>query len=824
LKNEQQQSAYAFKHADIDRLFAAFNFAFEECRALVSQGLPLPAYDQACKASHLFNVLNARGAISVAERAQYIKRIRDLACACADGQKNVVSEVEVLAIGQVSKKRVLDGARPTGAQPVKAVEWSIADLLIEVRCEELPVSMIGPALDGLESGLLALLKGVEHGAVSRFSTPRRLCVVVQSVAGARPVEDRYVYGPKLSGAKTDGAWTNSALSFANKHGVGVEDLVEIDGPKGDRLIAARFSAGGETTPALVAEGLEALILGLPFKKSMRWGSGAARWGRPFHQVIAVYGGERIDTTVAGIPTTDAVIGHRLSTLAPGPVVDAESYLAALRDRHVLADRDQRRAVIREGLAAVAAARGVEVAWNEALIDEVTDLVEWPMPLAATFAEELLHLPPRLLVESMRVNQRVFPTLRDGQLTNVILTVSNNPLGDDALIAEGNKRVLAARFYDAQFFYAEDRKTPLAQHGERLVKMRWVKGLGTMADKQERIGTLAQSLARRVGAKHEAALQAGSLCKSDLLTLMVGEFPELQGHMGRLYAQNDGLDTKVALAIEEHYLPRFAGDKPPKSLIGRAVGLADRLDTLAGCFAIGLVPTGSADPQGLRRAANGVLAILVAAGWRVNLSTLIDMGLDQFFPKHGIDQFLLLSKYDCASFLPDPSAVAARLLQFILERLRAQLKDEGFATELVDAVLGAGGDDVLNLRARVDALATLARTGGFGELVQLVKRVQNISKDHDSAEFDAAALPEPAERALAEAFKAVRDEVNQPSMRKNVGAALARMIELRPAVALFFDQVLVMAEDEALRRNRLGLLRAVAELFRSVADFRNLSAE
>ncbi|MBK9649672.1 MAG: glycine--tRNA ligase subunit beta [Deltaproteobacteria bacterium] len=474
---------------------------------------------------------------------------------------------------------------------------SSADLLIEVRCEELPVSMIGPALDGLESGLLALLKGVEHGAARAFSTPRRLCVVVEGVAGARPVEDRYVHGPNLSVAKKDGAWTGAALGFAKKNGVGVEALVEIDGPKGDRVIAARFSAGGETTPALIAGGLEALILGLPFKKSMRWGSGAARWGRPFHQVIAVYGGARIDATVAGIPTTDAVIGHRLSTLAPGPVANAETYLAALRDRHVLADRAERRAVIREGLAAVAAGRGVEVALNEALIDEVTDLVEWPVPLAATFAEELLHLPPRLLVESMRVNQRVFPTLRDGQLTNVILTVSNNPFGDAALIAEGNKRVLAARFYDAQFFYAEDRKTPLAQHGEGLVKMRWVKGLGTMADKQERIGTLAQSLASLLGADPLVAFQAGSLAKADLLTLMVGEFPELQGHMGRLYAQNDGLDAKVALAIEEHYLPRFAADGPPTSAAGQTVGLADRLDTLAGCFGIGLVPKGSADPQG-----------------------------------------------------------------------------------------------------------------------------------------------------------------------------------------------------------------------------------
>jgi len=398
-----------------------------------------------------------------------------------------------------------------------------------------------------------------------------------------------------------------------------------------------------------------------------------------------------------------------------------------------------------------------------------------------------------------------------------LTVSNNPFGDAALIAEGNKRVLAARFYDAQFFYAEDRKTPLAQHGEGLVKMRWVKGLGTMADKQERIGTLAQSLASLLGADPLVAFQAGSLAKADLLTLMVGEFPELQGHMGRLYAQNDGLDAKVALAIEEHYLPRFAADGPPTSAAGQTVGLADRLDTLAGCFGIGLVPKGSADPQGLRRAANGVLAILFASGRAVPLTALVGAALDGYEAREG----------SAVVIRRDRGEVMAQVTQFILERLRAQLKDEGYATELVDAVLSAGGDEVLGLRARVDALATLAKSGGFGELVQLVKRVQNISKDHDSAVYDAAALPEPAEpaeRALAEAFESARDEVNAAFARVDVGAALARMIQLRPAVALFFDQVLVMAEDEALRRNRLGLLRAVAELFRSVADFRNLSAE
>lgn len=689
----------------------------------------------------------------------------------------------------------------------------MADLLIEVRCEELPVSMIEPALIALEAGLLGLLSGVSHAGVRRFSTPRRLAVVVEDLAEGRAAEEQLVSGPALAVAQRDGQWTPAAQGFARGRGASVDDLQVIDGPKG-KVIALRVKTGGERTETLIADGLEKLILGLPFKKSMRWGSGPARWGRPLHQVVAVFGGRRIDATVAGITTTDAVIGHRRSPLPPGPVTDAASYVVALEARWVLVDRDKRRERIREGLLALAAREGVQAHIDAALLEEVTDLVEWPMPLVGRFDADLLELPNRLLEESMRVHQRYFPSRKDGKMHNLFFVVSNNPEGDAALIAAGNARVLAARFHDAKFFYAEDRKLSLAQHGAELRSMQWVRGLGTMAEKQERVAALGSQLVEVVGGELTVAFEAGSVCKSDLLSQMVREFPELQGHMGRLYAEHGGASGDVALAIEEHYLPRFAGDALPSTAAGSALALADRLDTLAGCFGIGLVPKGSADPQGLRRAANGVLAIILGGGLRLRLGTLIALALDGYERREG-----------SSVQIRRPRAEVADLLEsFILERLRAQLQAEGHATDVVEAVLSAGGDEPVQVRARVEALTALSRQGAFGPLMVAFKRVLNISKDHRSKSFDPALFAHASEQALADGFASARAVVDEAVEGLRIGDALASMVALKPAIDQFFNDVLVMAEDPAVRDNRLGLLCSISALFRAVADFRTISTE
>jgi glycyl-tRNA synthetase beta chain len=444
--------------------------------------------------------------------------------------------------------------------------------------------------------------------------------------------------------------------------------------------------------------------------------------------------------------------------------------------------------------------------DDALVEEVVDLVEWPMVLAGRFGAELLDLPDKLLEESMRVHQRTFPTWQGETLGNVVLIVSNNPDGDPALIAEGNHRVLAARFLDARFFLAEDRKSRLADHGVKLEKMRWVRKLGTMADKQARVAALARDLAPVVGGDPTLAERAGSLCKSDLCSQMVQEFPKLQGHMGRLYAEAEGQDPVVAQAIEDHYLPRHASDALPATGTGSAVALADRLDSLAGCFGIGLVPKGSNDPQALRRAAIGVLSLLLAAPTDASLGALFDQ---------------VLVPYDIPR---DKGETRTQLVGFTLGRLRALLQGQGHRTDVVDAVLAVGGEHPQRIRAAVEALSRQAGTDDFAELMVAFKRVLNISKDHDSEAYGRAVFVEPAEHALADAAEGAVAAVAAAVQALDFDAALVQAVGLKPAIDGFFDAVMVNADEPSLRAARLGLVRRVANLFLAVADFRRISTD
>lgn len=680
-------------------------------------------------------------------------------------------------------------------------------LFVEVRCEELPAGWGAEAARTLAANLEKLVQGVPHGRVRSWHSPRRLAAAIDDLAVARPTTERVVTGPPWAAAFRDGAFTKAAEGFARGKGAGVESLFEHAGPRGS-VVAVRVVEGGEPTAATVAAGLEAAILGIPFKKTLRWGARPERWARPIHAVCAVLAGQPIPATVAGLPTEPVSRGHRRAA-APFPVRDAEGWLADLRDRYVIADAGERRTAITAGLAALAAEHGVVIRPDPRLLDEVTDLVEWPVPVAGRLPSHLMHLPPRLLCESMRVHQRIFDTRTEaGALSPVFVTVSNNPHGDGPTISAGNSRVLAARFEDARFFYDEDRKRTLDQHGEGLGRMRWVRGLGTMAEKVARVAALARALRLVLPEADDSVVaRAGALCKADLCTLMVGEFPELQGHVGMLYARHHGEAPAVATAIEEHYLPRFAGDALPASPAGRALALADRLDTLAGCFAIGLVPRGGADPQGLRRAANGVVAILRAAGVLVDLGWLAEEALRPFLP---------LSP-------SGPSALRAELVAWLRARLRAQLL-ERHATEIVDAVLEAPGDCAVRLSLRTEALADLAASPAFAPLRTTFRRVMGLSREHPDPSYEARALAHPVEQALHLALLDVTGRASAATGALDYRGALAAMVELKEPVDRFFDGVLVMAEDPAVRNNRLGLLRCVADIFRAIADFTRLSAE
>ncbi len=685
------------------------------------------------------------------------------------------------------------------AQPTAPL--ATAELFIEIRCEELPARHVQRAADGLKANVLALLKGVEHGAVRVWAGPRRVAVAVAELAAGRPVEEQLVTGPPERAAFRNGAPTKAAEGFARGRGVPVEALEVVDGPKG-RVVAARVRTGGERTVQLVADGLENAVLSIDFDKTMLWGP--ARWARPIHGVVALYGGASIETSVAGVAAGTTTLGHRLT---PGPleVRSADQWAEGLRSLHVLVDREERRAAILAQLAAAGAREGAE-AGELSLVDEVVDLVEWPAVVVARFEEELLELPPRLLVESMGVHQRVFPlyaTAEDGTraLVNRFLVISNHPNAQvpacAQTIATGNARVLAARFHDARFFYAEDRKKRLEAHGGALQGMQWIRKAGTMAEKSARVGEIAARIAPLVGADPAVAGRAGALSKADLATQMVGEFPELQGHVGRLLAALDGEPGGVPLAIEEHYLPRFADDALPTTPAGLAAALADRIDTLTHTFRLGLQPKGSADPLGLRLAAGGIATLVFRSGLRIQLDALL---------AHGGTL---------------PAEDAAELAAFVLARARAQLMAR-HATDLVDAVLATGDRDLVAVAARITALEAALGTDTGAALRVTFKRVLNIVKDHSDTAVDPAAFVASVEgelhRAAAEAEAAVADRM----AALDVAGALAALVALRPAVDAFFDGVMVMDDDPAVRANRLGLLAGIGQSLGTVADFKLLS--
>lgn len=670
------------------------------------------------------------------------------------------------------------------------------ELFVELGVEELPASFLAPAADAFAAGIKKLLGDIPHGAIRTAWTPRRLAVSVVGVDAQRPMVEKLVTGPGVAQAFVDGQPGPIAISFAKARGIEPSQLQVVDTPKG-KVIGFLKMEGGERTIDVLAAGLGAVILGLPMRKTMRWEAGSVRFGRPIRHLCAVFGGQRVETIVAGVVASHATHGHWLRAPERVEVDSLASYLTGLRQHFVMADPVERKNVLTQQLHLAASHVHAEVDLDAALLDEVNNLIEWPRVIVGHFDPALLELPPRLLVESMKKHQRYFPLYQDGKLSHHFLVAINNPQGDAAVIAAGNARVLGARFYDARFFYAEDRKKPLAAHGERLAGMTWIRNLGTMAERQASLSAAAGRVAAALGeaeATQAAAVAAGALCKSDLTTQMVGEFPELQGHVGRLLALADGASSEVAAAIEEHYLPRFAGDALPVTRAGLVLALADRLHALSRCFSIGIKPSASADPQGLRRAALGAVLLIQALGYAGAVDTLLEAA--------------------------DPSGagVRAEVRDFLLGRLKARLLEEGHPTDLVEAVFATGDTCVIPLTAKVQALSARVQDGTFGPIKTAFKRAAGLVKEHRATEVDAGLFEKEAEGALLAALASI------PAAGAEASAQVEALAALRPVVDTFFDAVLVMTDDLPRRSNRLSLLRSVVDRFASLADFTRLSLD
>jgi glycyl-tRNA synthetase beta chain len=685
------------------------------------------------------------------------------------------------------------------------------ELLLEVGTEEIPARFIPRALEDLAAAARAALaaRRLGHGEILVFGTPRRLALCVKGIDGRQLDLEREVTGPpKKAAYDAAGNLTKAGEGFARGQGIDPKDLYVATTPRGEYLAALRKEAG-RPADEILSEEVPGWITGLRFQKSMRWGSGELRFVRPIHWVLAVLGGKVLDFEIEGLRPGNRSRGHRFLAPKEFAVRHVADYLAKTRKGFVVADPAERKEAIRSQVVAAAAHRGGRAVIDEELLEHVTNLVEWPVAVCGGFEPEFLAVPPEVLVTAMKSHQKYFTVVDEaGRLLPWFVTVSNMQAEDMGLICAGNERVLRARLADARFFWESDLKTPPRGRVAGLASVVYQEKLGSYLEKVERVRELARFLARETdGHREEDAARAAFLSKADLVTGMVGEFPELQGVMGRHYALAAGEKPEVAEALLEAYLPRFAGDALPKSELGAILSAADRVDTIAGIFGIGLAPTGSEDPYALRRHTLAVINILAERAWPVHVKSLVEFAIATLSGK----------------ITRPAEGLRAEVLEFFRGRLENLHVAAGAPVDIVRAVLAAGFDLVPEVQARIGALDELRAREDFAALAVTFKRVANIVPPEFVGEVDESLCAEPVERDLARAASAVRADVDAKVRERDYRAALLRVAELRPVVDRFFDGVLVMAEDAQVRRNRLALLAAVQALFAGIADFRQISA-
>lgn len=683
------------------------------------------------------------------------------------------------------------------------------DLLFELFTEELPPRTLLSLSNALTEGVLKGVDaaGIVHGGVHGFATPRRLALRIKKLAGHQPDRQVERRGPPLANAfDSQGAPAQAAIAFAKSCGVAVTELSELRTDKGAWL-QFRGIERGAATASLLGAIINQAIAGLPIARRMRWGTRSAEFVRPVHGVVLLHGETVIPVEVLGFASGRTTHGHRFHSPRPITLKSAKEYEGRLNRAKVVADFTKRRELIRAGVttAASVAGSGARALIQDDLLDEVTALVEWPVPIAGQFEQRFLSLPREVVIATIQDHQRYFAVEgADGRLSGWFVTVCNIQSRDPAKVRQGNERVVRPRLSDAAFFWDQDRKISLDAHAARLGGVTFQTKLGSYADKTQRVRQLAQFIGSQIGATADVA-RAADLAKADLMTAMVGEFPELQGTMGRYYAEAQGEPAELALAIEEHYRPRFAGDLLPTSKTGQALALADKIDTLVGIFAIEQRPTGAKDPFGLRRAALGVLRILLEGGLDIDLVELLT---------------------EAAGIQPvQRAAVIDEVYDFIFERLRGVLLEEsGTTTEMLDAVLAARPRSPLDAVTRLQALKEFLRLPEAAVLAAINKRIANILKKTSiggDVAVDAAALTEPAEQTLHRTLNELRGPVQGATAQRRYAEGLRALVGLRMPVDEFFERIMVMDENAQRRNNRLALLRDVQVLLGGVADLSRL---
>lgn len=790
-REEFEHSKYYYEVADIDRARKMYDLYSAEADACLDQGLLVPAHDYVLKSSHTFNILDARGAISVAERQGFFRRIRELARKVAEGYELQRKELEYPLLKESSEKRA--EISKTNYSPLSAP----SSLLLEIGVEELPADDVDTAFAQLNERIPALLNELylEHGNIRVFTTPRRIVLSIDSLSPNQPDREDLVKGPPADKAfDKDGIASPAAMGFAKKNGIDTKAL-EVREEGNNKYVFAVVKQKGRPTPEVLVEALPKLIESIKFEKSMKWNASAAAFSRPIRWAVALLGDQVIPFEYAGVVSGNISRGLRPYGSPDITIPSADKYFDVIREAGIILDKEARKASIIEQVKQAAALVGGEAIVEEGLLNEVVNLIEMPTAVMGGFNEEFLSLPRDVLISVMKKHQRYFPVQKSGRLLAHFIAIRN---GDDIhidIVRDGNEHVLGARFADANFFVREDVKLKLEEYRPKLSTLMFHIKLGSMLDKSERIEKLVNELIPMLKLEKDEAIfarRAAHLAKADLATQMVTEMTSLQGIIGGEYALRSGEQKDIAAAIGEQY------QAVPKTRPGLAIALADRLDSLVGLFAAGLAPTGTKDPFGLRRAAIGVVQPLI---------------------EHDLDFDLIEAVKKSAKTQPIKvtDEVQTQILEFITGRLKVVLGDMGYKHDIVEAILAAQSADPAGTVRAVKQLSAWTGREDWSNILDGFARCVRITRDQKKVfKVSEKLLADKEEKDL---FAAIQSQAKtQPS---NVDEFLNIVVKLIPSITAFFDKVLVMAEDQKVKENRLGLLQSVAALSNEIADLGKL---
>lgn len=814
-RSEFEWSHYNFNEADTSMWQRHFEDFEKEAKKLIGKRLPLPAYDFVMKASHAFNMLDARGAISVSERASYIAKIRELARLIAEVYIASREEQNFPLLNKF--KAVAEEAKPT-IQSLPAFNAQEDDFLLEIGLEELPAIFVPIGVQGLEKAIKNFLESqkIPFKGISSYGTPRRLSVIVEGLALAKPAQEAEKRGPAVSAAfDPNGNPLPPAAGFfrsLNQNPVTLKEIregkvsdIQIRELKGTEYLFATVKSPQESTAALLQENLPSLILGIDFPKKMRWGNEDIQFARPLRWITCLIGQQVIPFSIGAIASGSISHGHRQLNNVSFPVPSPARYLESLRTHYVIADIAERQASIILHLNALEKTMGGKAIMREKVIPQVLHLSEWPILTFATFDPAYLKAPKEILVSEMVEHQKYFPVEgEDGNLKNLfVITADNNP---SELIKKGNEKVLSSRLSDGKFLYEQDLKVSLESLREKLKKVTFLTGLGSLFDKTSRLKLHGKTLLKYLPIADPSKVERGAeLSKCDLVSGAVYEFPELQGVMGKIYALHEGIDPEIASSIDEHWMPRGENAPLPKTPTGIILSLADKIDNLIGCFGMGMKPSSSSDPFALRRQVLGIIRIVIQGQYRLPLKQVIEECLTHF------------------ANLKNPELID-EISGFILNRIRTVFLEDAIKKDEIEASLSSGFNDIYDTFCRISALkAFREQSQAFPALFEVYKRAKGQIPNGKPLPFSNELLKEPAEQNLAKTLDQVENSVLQSIEHHDYKKAYEHLALLQPPLNQLFEDVKILADDPSLQQNRLALLQKVFGLFNRLVDFSKIQA-